>query len=306
MARRGCGVANWPVVMRPTVFMAPVDIKPSPKDLAAVRFSSANFTRSMICLSGAGGGYLEVVDHALGQRRDQRGGAVRHRLARYPPGQRQCVAGAVDLDGLLGEGPAQQVANLAQIVGHGHLVELPPAVPRPDAYRRHPVAFGQQQHLTAAQRHGVHRFRRRGRDAPDVEVAVDHRALPHRQAEFPLRRLSGRRQAGGRRNTHRTTRTSRARMAYLATSVPTPRPDLLHAARGPADDYDLLRCGGCGRRRRRRRAAARPPAGEAPEGQPLSAAARTVPTSPGRAPCPKPGPPSSGSTNWIFPRCLPG
>src|SRR5260370_38039373 len=48
------GAGNWPVVIRPGVFVAPVEIKLTENGLAAVRPSSANFTRRGICFSTPG------------------------------------------------------------------------------------------------------------------------------------------------------------------------------------------------------------------------------------------------------------
>src|SRR2546429_306802 len=47
------GAGNWPVVIRPGVFAAPVEIKLTANWLAAVRSSSANLTRNRICFSTA-------------------------------------------------------------------------------------------------------------------------------------------------------------------------------------------------------------------------------------------------------------
>ena len=46
---------NWPVVMRPGVLPAPVESRLTPNEFSMLRSISANFTRSMICLSAPGG-----------------------------------------------------------------------------------------------------------------------------------------------------------------------------------------------------------------------------------------------------------
>ena len=99
----GWGDENWPVVIRPMVFSAPVETRLTPKDSAAVRFISANFTRSMHLLFGRGRAPPQIVDDALGERSQQGGRAVGHCLAGDPAGQRQRVPHSLHLDASSGK-----------------------------------------------------------------------------------------------------------------------------------------------------------------------------------------------------------
>ncbi len=209
-------------------------------------------------------GNLQVIHDGFAKGRSQSGGPIVYVLVVHAAGERQRVAGRLNVDIFVREGFLQQSPQRLQVLFDGNVIEIALAGFAPYHQSDGSKRFSMHQHFAAGDRRCVHDFRVAGRNPRDIGRIVDDDALSDRQPDFFRAALS---QNGPRRRGQQ--RRHQAQLFDLSHGLLTPAiadAHYFHTLGRSANHYDLIgrrgwrgwrrsyNCNGPGPRPRRRRA----------------------------------------------------